>query len=196
MKNSQLKEPNPKVNLKDIIEGKEKREQNTFTANGITYWADRISKDQLATHADCIDCGIEFEKDYTYQKYCFDCQNKKDAENFEKLKLVEWDGKACLHLYDSDDKYFFSQDEIEDYLEDLNSDIENSNNWITIDQLRLVLCEETSFGEINISELFQDKLSENWDYDKELQAKENEFNKFLKNHSTRTWMPTNKRVKL
>lgn len=194
MKNSELKEPKPKVNLKDIVDGKEMRETPTFTANGIRYWADRITKDNLATHADCQDCGIEFEKDYTYQRLCFNCEQKKDADNYQKLEVVEWDGKTCVHLYDSDDKYFFDMGDIDDYLDGINSDIENSNNHITASQLRLVLCEETSFGEINISELFQDELSESWDYDKELQDKENEFNKFLKKYSTRTWMPTNKRI--
>ncbi|QTE37502.1 hypothetical protein J3L18_00090 [Mucilaginibacter gossypii] len=111
MKNSQLKNPNPKINLKDIVEGKAMREHNTFEVNGTIYWADRISKDQLATHADCLICGKEFEKDYTYQRHCTSCELKIDSENFNKLELIEWDGKTPLCIWDSD-TFFFSEDDI------------------------------------------------------------------------------------
>ncbi len=98
--------PKPKINLKDIVEGKEMREHDTFTANGVRYWADRISKDQLATHVDCVDCGVEFEKDYTYQKRCSVCKYKHDQEKYLKLELVEWDGKTPLCIWGGEE-YFF-----------------------------------------------------------------------------------------
>lgn len=186
MKNSQLKEPKPKVNLKDITEGKEMREHDTLTANGVRYWADRISKDQLATHADCIDCGSEFEKDYTYQKRCFNCDAKKDSENYAKLPLVEWDGKTPLCIW-GDDQYFFSEDDIEQYCED--HEVDKS-------QLRLELCKETAFGQINIGEIFMDDLHEDWEADAELSELEDKLNAYLKTASTRTWVPGNKRVQL
>ncbi len=186
MKNSEEKEPKPKVNLKDITDGKEMREHATFTANGVRYWADRISKDQIATHADCIDCGVEFEKDYTYQKRCFNCDAKKDAENFAKMPLVEWDGKTPLCIW-GDDTYFFGEDDIEQYCED---------NEIEKDQLRLELCKPTSFGEINIGEIFQDDLHEDWEADGVLAELEDKLNAYLKTASTNTWTGSGKRVSL
>lgn len=186
MKNSQEKDPKPKVNLKDITDGKEMREQAIFTANGVRYWADRITKDQIATHADCGDCGIEFEKDYTYQKLCFSCRGKKEGERFQKLPLVEWDGTTPLMIW-NDDRYFFDEDDIEQYCED---------NETTKDQLRLELCQQTSFGEINIGEQFQDDLHEDWEPDGELAELEGKLNDYLKKASTNTWVGSGKRVQL
>lgn len=111
MKNSQKTDPKPKVNLKDISDGKEMREQATFTANGVRYWADRITKDQLATHADCEMCGNEFEKLYTYSRYCFICEGKKNNEKYKSLELVEWNGKDGLSIW-GDDTYFFNMSDI------------------------------------------------------------------------------------
>jgi hypothetical protein len=186
MKNSLQKEPKPKVNLKDIIDGKEMREQNIFIANNVKYWADRITKDQIATHVDCIDCGVEFEKDYTYQKRCFSCDSKKDNENYHKLELVEWDEKTPLVIY-GDEQYFYDLDSIEEYCED---------NEIDKSQLMLVLCKETHFGEINIAEQFQDELHEDWEPDGELLKIEKELNNYLRKASTNTWAVSNKRVLL
>jgi hypothetical protein len=187
MKNSEQKEPKAKVNLKDIQKIKQMREHDAFLLpDGSKYWADRISIDQLATHADCCDCGVEFEKSYTHQRRCEDCDFKKDAENFSKLPLVEWDGETPLVIW-GDDRYFFSEDDIDEYCEE---------NEISKDQLKLEICKETSFGEVNVSELFMDELHEDWDYPKELAELEDQLNKWLKNNSTNTWVGAGKRVQL
>lgn len=186
MKNSESKEPKPKVNLKNIIDGKEMREQATFIVGETRYLADRITKDQIATHADCEECNIEFEKDYTHQRHCFNCSQKKKAEKFAKLPLVDWDGKTPLCIW-GDDQYFFSEDDIEQYCED---------HEIEKDQLHLELCKETSFGEINIGELFMDDLHDDWEADSQLAELEDKMNAYLKTASTNTWVGSGKRVQL
>jgi predicted Zn-ribbon and HTH transcriptional regulator len=184
MKNSLMANPKPKVNLKDIVEGKEMREQAIFTANGVKYWADRISKDQLATHADCQDCGVEFEKDYTYSKRCFNCQSKHDAEVYLKMEVVEWDGKSGLCLHDTD-TYFFDIDDVLEYAEE---------NEVEPHELKLVLCTPTSFSQINISEHVQESVHEDWEPDAELERLEKALNDYLATASTNTWTAGNKRV--
>lgn len=186
MKNSLQAEPKPKVNLKDIIEGKEMREQATFEVGGVRYWADRISKNQIATHVDCEDCGIEFEKDYTIQRFCFVCNSKRNSEKYSQLELVEWDGKSMLCVWD-DDTFFSDPDEALEYCEE---------NEINPAELRLVICKETSFGNINIAECLQDDLHEDWEPDAELTRIQKELDTYLKTASTNTWTASNKRISL
>lgn len=186
MKNSLHTNPKPKANLKDIVEGKEMREQNTFEVGRIRYWADRITKDQIATHSDCQMCGNEFEKDYTYQRFCTECGSKKDAEKYYELGLVEWDGKSMLCVW-GDDTFFSDLDDALIYCED--NEIDPAN-------LKLVICEETSFGNINIAECLQDYLHENWEPDSELTRIQNELDLYLRKASTNTWTAGNKRIDL
>ena len=184
--NKPEKEQKPKVNLKDIIEGKAMREVNTFEVNGVRYWADRITKDQIATHADCQRCNNEFEKPYTYSRYCFNCEGIINNEKFKQLELVEWNGKDGLCLW-GDDTYFFSLDDIEIYCEE---------NGVDIHSLQLVLCRETSFGSINIYECLADDLHEDWEPDAKLEGIQKDLDEYLSKASTNTWTATNKRVQL
>lgn len=173
-----------KINLKDIQDGTQNREVPVFIVGDKKWWGDRITKDQIATHADCQDCGVEFEKQYTYQKRCSSCDFKYQNQKYLALELVEWDGKTPLCIY-GDDTYFFDQDDIVNYCED--NDVESS-------QLQLVLCEQSKFGQINIAEQFQDVLHEDWEHDAELERLEKQLNDYLAKASTNTWFATNKRV--
>lgn len=184
MKNSLMANPKPKVNLKDIVESKAMREHITLTVNGERYWADRISKDQLATHADCKDCGVEFEKNFTFDKYCDSCENKLDSEEFSKLEVVEWDGKTGLNLWGTD-TYFFDEDDILMYCEDRECEPND---------LRLVLCDLVPYSPIDICEHVQDYVHENWEPDDKLIALEKALNDYLATASTNTWTAGNKRV--
>lgn len=146
------------------------------------------SIENYITHETCA-CGEEFEKRFTYQKLCSKCQQTKEAENFLKLHLVEWDYEYPLYLYDSTDKYFFDIDEIEDYFEDEQVDKKD---------LQLVLCRKSNFPEITLEMITNDGelVYEDWEPSKEFEDKLKEFNKWLSNQSTNTWFPTNKRVSI
>lgn len=41
------------------------------------------------THTECDQCGIEFEKQYTYDRFCADCANKIRSDKYYKLELVQ-----------------------------------------------------------------------------------------------------------
>lgn len=136
------------------------------------------------THVDCEQCGTEFEKQYTYDRFCIDCANKIREDKYLKLDLVEWNGKDVLNIY-NDDKYFFDTDEIEEYCEE--NDIESKD-------LRLVTCYKTSFSPIDWETIEKEQTHEDWEPSDEFVFKVDEFNKWLTSQSTNTWMPTNKRI--
>lgn len=136
------------------------------------------------THVDCEDCGVEFEKRYTYDKSCLRCQDKRNHQRYLKLDLVEWNGEDALNLF-NDDKYFWELEEILEYCDE---------NEIELKDLELVTTYKTIFSPIDWETIEQDQTHEDWQPSNEFKAKVNEFNKWLTSQSTNTWMPTNKRI--
>ena len=141
------------------------------------------SIEKYITHENCIGCGIEFEKRFTYAKRCESCAWKEKCKKYEALVIVEWDAKTPLCIYD-DDTYFFDADDILIYCED--HDIKPS-------ELMLVICKITNFSTIDF-EQWCDEVHEDWEPSSEFTKKLKEFNDFLQNESTNTWLATNKRV--
>ena len=140
------------------------------------------------THKDCEQCGTEFEKSYTYDRFCSSCAHEKFKKRYFGLELVEWDEKTPLCLFE-DDTYFFDRDEIEEYCEE---------HEVEISGLMLVLCEESSFVPLDLECLTSSGgvVHEDWEPSEQLEQKIKEFNDFLEKEGTDTWFPTNKRVKL
>lgn len=139
------------------------------------------------THKIC-DCGEEFEKKYTYQKLCANCESKRNSEKYNNLKLVEWDETTPLSLYE-DDKYFFDEESIVEYCDE---------NEVELADLKLVLCSKTSFSPVELDYICQDGevVHEDWEPSKEFEDKLKEFNNWLVKTDTNTWIPTNFRVNL
>lgn len=139
------------------------------------------------THTDCESCGSEFEKEYTYDKECKVCKSKKEKIKYEKLPLIEWDGKSALFDFESDDKYFFDISEVIEYCND---------NEINPRDLKLVTCTKSSFTPLSLDWITSDyeSVHEDWQPSKEFEEKINEFNKWLATQNTYTWFPSNLRV--
>lgn len=182
-RNTMNKEPKAKVHMNDIVEAEGKIPVKAYIVGNKVYNSMVVSKESLATHTDCDRCKQEFEKPYTYSKYCQSCEYVIRHEKYLSLPLVEWDGESALSLWD-DDQYFFSIDEIQDYCEE---------HELKISDLKLVLCEMSSFTQIDF-DLFVDETHEDWEPSDEMIKKVNEFNSFLEIESTNTWFPANKRV--
>lgn len=180
-----IKEPKEKVHLKDIQVITMARDEKVYVVGDKKMWADRVNIDTLATHRDCENCGIEFEKRFTHEKKCQACRRKQESENYQKLPLVEWDGSCPLFDWDSDDKYFYDESDIDEYCED---------NEIDKSSLRLVLCEKSHFPEVNIYDQFEEVVHEDWEPSKELKALVDALNAHLKTADTHTWFPIDKRV--
>lgn len=101
-------------------------------------------------------CTGRAEKPYIY---CDPCSNKRDLERWLALPEVAWDGKTPLCL-DDDDKYFFAPEELDDYLEEHELDVED---------VRLVICEKRKAPYFEMYSFLDDHLAEdmateaNWD---------------------------------
>ena len=184
--NDKLADGQDKIHLNDIIDGVEMREQAILIVGDKKYWADRTTKDKLATHADCEDCGVEFKKNYTFQRLCTDCQTKGYNQRYLKLPLVKWDGESMLVTY-GDDQYFSDPDEALEYCED---------NKINPSDIQLVVCVRTSFSQIDICELQQDNVHEDWEPSEELCRLTDQLNEYLSKASTGTWIEGNNRINL
>lgn len=141
------------------------------------------SIEQFVTHDNCIGCGIEFEKIFTYAKRCESCSWKEKVKKYKSLELVKWDYEKPLCIYD-DDTYFFDADDIMIYCED---------NEIKPSDLMLVICNTSNFSTIDF-EHWCDEVHEDWEPSAEFTKKLKEFNEFLQKESTNTWWATNKRV--
>lgn len=137
------------------------------------------------THDDCQDCGEEFEKRFTYDKTCQKCQSKQEKIKYEKLILVDWDGKSALFDFETDDKYFFDISEVAEYCEE---------NEIDPKDLKLVTCTKSSFSPINLDFLTEEVVHEYWEPSKEFEEKLKEFNQWLVSQDTCTWFPSNLRI--
>lgn len=181
----------PKIHLKDIVEGTQNREVVTYTAGGVKYWGDRITKDQIATHADCGHCGNEFKKDYTYQRLCFNCTSIKNSAKYAAMEFKEWDGEVPLYLFDGD-KYFFSEDDIQTYVaEDLNDGVgEDSESYEDASSLRLVICEPNYMKEFS-GDIWEDDMPEDGDGElpKEIEAAISSLNALIKKQAPLSWSP-------
>lgn len=136
------------------------------------------------THKNCDNCGNEFEKQYTYEKLCRECQLKISNEKYFKLDFVEWDGQNAVCLY-NEDQYFFNEEEILEFCDE---------NEINLEDLQLVLCYRTSFSPIDLQNITEELTYEDWEPSDDFMEKFNEFNKWLTAQSTETWMPSNKRI--
>lgn len=86
-----------------------------------------------ATHRKCETCDNVI-KMRTYTK-CESCRHKVNVENYQKMKFKEYDGSPVFDYYG--DKYFFSEDDILEYLEE--------NELESID---LVFCSENHWDKI------------------------------------------------
>jgi len=80
-----------------------------------------------ATDRKCQDCDNRTERHYTH---CKTCRGRRDAEHWQAMPEVEWDGVTALSLNDSY-RYFFNTEELADYC---------VYEGIEVDDLMLVVC--------------------------------------------------------
>lgn len=177
---------NKKVTRKDLAIHKGKIEIDFIKVDGKKINLTIVPHQNIEnyiTHDNCSDCGIEFEKHFTYARRCASCAFKEKCKKYDAFELVKWDAKTPLCIYD-DDTYFFDADDILIYCEDHN---------IKPSELMLVICKTTNFSTIDF-EQWCDEVHEDWEPSSEFTQKLKEFNEFLQNESTNTWWATNKRV--
>jgi hypothetical protein len=137
------------------------------------------------THKKC-ECGNLMKR---YQMKCDSCSFVSTRDKYNKLRHMDWDGETPLCLFD-DDVFFFSEDEIYDYIENLdyNADDEDKTK---VEDLMLVICTPNHAPEIDYLELCEDILPDT-DHperllSKELSDKLAEVNKLISEHKPISW---------
>ena len=145
--------------------------------------------DTYITHVDCSDCGQEFKKTYTYGTLCNVCRKIKESKYYDGLNKVQWDGVSMVSLIDDPETYFSSREDIEEYA---------SENEVSVEDLKLMLCSKTNFNTIDVSYIVGDGelIHEDWEPSAEFTKRLDEFNEFLEKEDTQTWVPTNIAVRL
>ena len=162
--------------------------------NGMAYQDKRQAVYACAIGSVCLECGKHISGK-TYTK-CDTCRDKAEEECYLKLEEVKWDGTTPLTIYMSD-KYFFGIEDIESFLEDCDPEI-------PVEDLNLVVCENESPPEFELSEYLVDFLPEGTTPE-DLENKEGEHstkevedivNDWLYGIKRKVWYPSNKRVSL
>lgn len=124
------------------------------------------------THKTC-ECGEIMPKFYSR---CSKCSHTTIVEQYNKLEYKEWDGETPLTLYD-DDKFFWGEDEVEEYLED---------NELEIEDLMLIICEPNYLWEVE-SDYWEDILDEDMNLPSEVEKKLEELNKAIRESKPVSW---------
>jgi hypothetical protein len=127
------------------------------------------------THKIC-ECGGKMEKGYTK---CPKCRHKSAVERYNALPFKEWDGKDPICTWDGD-KYFFNENDLIEYME-----YDEDEPMTKID---LLICDPVNFRHIDLETVAGD-THEDWEPDKELCDKIDEFNAYLKTLHPHSWMP-------
>lgn len=142
---------------------------------------ERAARYKGSTHRVC-ECGKPAEKIYTH---CASCREKRAIERHNNRERVEWDGETPIYS-DSADRYFYSIEEVDDYLYDTDT---------TRDDLRLLLCEPVFLSRID-DDRWCDDLPEEGALPDEVKAALDNLNEVLLSVGPVSWKPGKKAVAL
>jgi len=142
-----------------------------------------------STHNRCDICMAPAKQPYLL---CPMCRDQKQDDKYDKMEVVEWDGKTPVYSL-SYDEYFYDMDDIENFIENIGDD----GGVIEIKDLQLVLCEETKMTLID-SNYWNDCFHDDWDgrLPAEVLLAMLDLNLKLHEAHTDTWIPTNKAVRI
>lgn len=151
-----------------------------FSRDG-RYWGKDEAMARFAgcTHKLC-ECGNEVSKSYIR---CETCRAKADRDRYNAYEFKKYNGNPVYS--ETYDKFFFSEDEIQCFIEDELEEDEAKNV-----NLRLVFCEEIHFSEVDIS-LWEDEMYEDQeDLPKAMSEKLDELNKLISELPANSYRPS------
>ena len=138
--------------------------------------AERMARFDGCTHRKCEQCG----EPIPVHSWCVPCHAKKEIEEYEKKQRRPWNGTDVLYSQ-SDDRYFFDADELDQYCEDVS---------VTPDSLRLIICAPTYAGEIDPDDHYCNDLPEEGEVPAEVREAFDELNARLRAWKTiLSWSP-------
>ena len=142
--------------------------------------AKRIASYDIATHKKREKCGSIISQ----RSYCQLCSDKSILEKYMNLEEIEWDGTFPITLHD-DDKYFFNEDELYDFLEDQEE---------PLDYFRFNSCKENYAREID-GDYWCDDLPEDVDELPDQLEKAMEALNKVASETLLSYSPSNKRLR-
>lgn len=83
---------------------------------------------------------------------------------YEEMPFKEWDGVTPLVLF-NDDKFFYCTDDIEFFLDEINGDIENSNNHKKASDYQFCIASPNRLWMPDFNDIYCDILPEDLDID-------------------------------
>jgi len=124
-----------KVLYTDEAAAKKVTVEGWLSRNGRFYPGTSKDHEHMARYDGCThiicDCGQEAKKGWTK---CDECRQKTTVERYNNMPFKEWDGAQAICLMDADeDEYFFSEEDLMEYCDDLEIDPSD---------LMLVICKE------------------------------------------------------
>jgi hypothetical protein len=135
------------------------------------------------THCIC-ECSELAEKGYSM---CPSCRTRKAKERYNAKPFKEWDGTTPL-VSDRFDKYFFSDADIIDFVEEMEEDNEGFDPETGYADLDLIICEPNYLRQLDFDgdEFPEDQTEEDM-CSKEVLAKLKELNEIIKAHPPISW---------
>jgi hypothetical protein len=120
-----------------------------------SYWAENehMARYCCAGTLPCKTEGCQARVEKHSYMYCQSCMGTRDLNRWLALPEVAWDGVTPL-VMDDDDRYFFSEEDLNEYIAD---------NELKLEDLRLVICVEEGKPLFEMQSLLEDYLPEGLD---------------------------------
>lgn len=158
-----------------------------FSRNG-KFYGDRQDSEQLARLEGSTHCKCECGKIHRKYNLCSTCSEKVKLRHYESMPFKEWDETTPVYS-ESEDRYFYSSDEIDDYLEDYTND---DGEKVTGKDLRLILCDRVTLPTID-EDYFMDNAPEGYELEdmvsKKFMLELKRFNKKIQSEQVNAWEP-------
>ena len=134
---------------------------------GFFYGADeRLARYDGSTHRPCSECGELLEK----HGYCRPCHAKKMIAKFKAMPRQKWDGVGMLYS-DSEDRYFYGMDDVDDYC---------ASEEVTPESLHLIICVPVYAYEVEPNEVYESELPDEGEVPADLQKAFDDLNAFIR----------------
>ena len=139
------------------------------------------------------ECGGRHSKSWTH---CEECRHKKDHERWYAKEEVIWDGQYPIGIW-NDDKFFWDEDDLLDYLVEMQDEDVGNDNESCLDQLDnlwLTSCHPNNGRDFEMTEYLCDELGEDGSIDDEEINKT--VNDWIMAHAPFSWGMTGERLSI
>jgi hypothetical protein len=153
------------------------------SSRGNLYNNEQAARYDGCTHRACDQCGKPTVKHYLI---CDECRDIKEIQKYAAFTTKLYNGEPIYS--ERDDVYFFSYQELYDYLIEFDGFVDINNELMIA--LRIVFCEPNYPQEIDPNDYFCDELHEDGEIDGELLAAFDKLNEAIRAYKKPlSWSP-------